>query len=56
MTVALVLADDHPVVLDGLEQIFSLEPDFKVLARTTNGRPRLAMEAASALFAPASCS
>ena len=41
MTVALVLADDHPVVLDGLEQIFSLEPDFKVLARTTNGEDAL---------------
>lgn len=35
MTVAitLVLADDHPIVLHGLEQLFRLEPDLRVVAR-----------------------
>jgi DNA-binding NarL/FixJ family response regulator len=35
--IRLVLADDHPIVLDGLENLFSLEPDFRVLARCVNG-------------------
>jgi DNA-binding NarL/FixJ family response regulator len=33
MSIRLVLADDHPIVLDGLENLFRGEPDFKVLAR-----------------------
>ena len=33
MPIGLVLADDHPIVLDGLEHLFRLEQDFKVLAR-----------------------
>ena len=37
MSIKLVLADDHPLVLDGLETLFRLEPDFKVLARCTDG-------------------
>lgn len=32
MTIRLVLADDHPLVLKGLELLFSTEPDFTVLA------------------------
>lgn len=32
-----VLADDHPIVLDGLEQLFRFEPDFEVVARCRNG-------------------
>jgi DNA-binding NarL/FixJ family response regulator len=32
-----VLADDHPIVLDGLETLFRLEPDFEVAARCVNG-------------------
>lgn len=28
-----VLADDHPIVLDGLEQLFRLEPELEVVAR-----------------------
>ena len=32
MSISLVLADDHPIVLDGLEHLFRLERDFKVLA------------------------
>jgi len=37
MTIRLVLADDHPVVLEGLACIFAAEPDFEVLARVSNG-------------------
>jgi DNA-binding NarL/FixJ family response regulator len=37
MSVRLVVADDHPVVLDGLTQVFSLEPDFQVVACAKNG-------------------
>lgn len=36
-TITLVLADDHPIVLDGLEALFGLEEDFTVLARCTSG-------------------
>jgi DNA-binding NarL/FixJ family response regulator len=32
-----VLADDHPIVLDGLEQLFAVESDFEVVARCRNG-------------------
>lgn len=32
-----VLADDHPIVLDGLEQLFRFEPDFEVVARCRDG-------------------
>jgi two-component system, NarL family, nitrate/nitrite response regulator NarL len=37
MTIRLVLADDHPVVLDGLVHLFSAEGDFEILARAHNG-------------------
>lgn len=37
MPIRLVLADDHPVVLAGLEQLFSLERDFRVVARCVSG-------------------
>jgi DNA-binding NarL/FixJ family response regulator len=37
MAARLVLADDHPIVLDGLEQLFRLEPDFEVVARCRDG-------------------
>jgi DNA-binding NarL/FixJ family response regulator len=32
----LVLADDHPIVLDGLEQVFRLEDDMHVVGRATS--------------------
>lgn len=35
--IRVVLADDHPIVLDGLENLFRLEPDFQVAARCVNG-------------------
>ena len=41
MAVSLVLADDHQIVLEGLAQLFRLEPDFCVLARCTNGEETL---------------
>lgn len=41
MAIRLVLADDHPIVLDGLEQLFRLEPDFEVVARCRNGEEAL---------------
>lgn len=36
-TIRLVLADDHPIVLDGLDNLFRLEPDLEVVARCMNG-------------------
>ena len=33
MPITLVMIDDHPVVLEGLEQLLNLEPDFKVIAK-----------------------
>lgn len=33
MPCRLVLVDDHPIVLDGLEQLFRLEPELEVVAR-----------------------
>jgi DNA-binding NarL/FixJ family response regulator len=32
MTIRLVLVDDHPLVLNGLQQLLHAEPDFEVLA------------------------
>lgn len=40
--IRLVLADDHPIVLDGLETLFRLEPDFEVVARCMDGEECLA--------------
>jgi DNA-binding NarL/FixJ family response regulator len=37
MPIRRILADDHPLILDGLENLFRLEPDFQVLARCTDG-------------------
>ena len=41
MPIRLVLADDHHLILDGLENLFRLEGDFQVLARCTNGEETL---------------
>ena len=35
--IRLILADDHPIVLDGLEQLFRVEPDFQIVARCRDG-------------------
>lgn len=37
MPIRLVLADDHPLILDGLENLFQLEKDFQVVARCKDG-------------------
>src|SRR5262245_26459642 len=39
--ISLVLADDHPIVLNGLAQLFELEPDFQVLALCPDGEQAL---------------
>lgn len=41
MPIRLVLADDHPLVLDGLEQLFRLSRDFSVVARCRDGEETL---------------
>jgi DNA-binding NarL/FixJ family response regulator len=33
----IVLADDHPIVLDGLEQLFRFEPSLRIVARCRSG-------------------
>lgn len=38
----LVLADNHPLILEGLEHVLSKEEDLKVLARCSNGKDALA--------------
>jgi DNA-binding NarL/FixJ family response regulator len=42
MVVRIVLADDHRIILEGLEQLFRRERDFQVLATCTNGEEALA--------------
>jgi DNA-binding NarL/FixJ family response regulator len=42
MTTTLVLADDHPIILEGLEKLFLRDKDFKVLATCTNGEDAIA--------------
>ncbi len=41
MPVTLVLGDEHPIVLDGLEHLFRLEKNFEILARCTTGEETL---------------
>jgi two-component system nitrate/nitrite response regulator NarL len=40
--VRLVLADDHRIILEGLEQLFRREKDFEVVATATTGEDALA--------------
>jgi DNA-binding NarL/FixJ family response regulator len=37
MTIRIVIADDHPIVLSGIAQLLALESDLEVVARCTNG-------------------
>lgn len=37
MPTTLVLADDHPIILEGLSQLFQRDKDFQVLATCTTG-------------------
>lgn len=41
MPITLILADDHPLILDGLESLFRLEKDFKIVARCLDGATAL---------------
>lgn len=41
MPIRIIIADDHPIVLNGLEQLFRLEPDFKLVARCADGEEAL---------------
>jgi DNA-binding NarL/FixJ family response regulator len=41
MAIKLVLADDHPLLLDGLEKLLRLEKDFRILARCLTGQETL---------------
>lgn len=43
MTIRLILADDHPLILEGLESLFSLEEDFQVVGRCSGGLKTLEM-------------
>jgi DNA-binding NarL/FixJ family response regulator len=42
VAIRVVLADDHRLVLDGLEDLFSSEPDITVIARCQTGEEALA--------------
>jgi DNA-binding NarL/FixJ family response regulator len=42
MPITLVLADDHPLILDGLESLLKAEQDFTVLARCSTGEESVA--------------
>ena len=41
MTIRLVLADDHPLMLDALARLVGQEPDMEVAARCTDGEMAL---------------
>jgi DNA-binding NarL/FixJ family response regulator len=41
MSIRLVLADDHPLILDALEGLFGLEEDIEVVARCSDGAQAL---------------
>jgi DNA-binding NarL/FixJ family response regulator len=41
MSIRLILADEHPIVLDGLKNLFLLEKNFKILARCATGEEAL---------------
>jgi len=41
MSISLVLGDEQPIVLDGLEHLFRPEKNFKILARCTTGEETL---------------
>jgi DNA-binding NarL/FixJ family response regulator len=41
VTIRIVLADDHRIILEGLEQLFRREKDFEVVGTATNGEEAL---------------
>jgi len=40
--IKVLIADDHPVVREGLITMISREPDFKVIGEASNGREAIA--------------
>lgn len=40
-SIRIAIADDHPIVLDGLEQLFRLEDEFIIVARCADGQQAL---------------
>src|SRR5437667_1277209 len=42
MPIKLVLADDHPIVLRGLQQLFDSQPDFTIVECCNDGEQALA--------------
>ena len=42
MSISLVIADDHPLILDALEKLFQSEEGFRILERCTDGEQTLA--------------
>ena len=42
MTIRLVIADDHPLILNGIEELFAAETDFELAAKNHHrcGNPR----------------
>lgn len=41
MPITLILADDHPLILDGMENLFRIEKDLRVVARCLDGEETL---------------
>jgi DNA-binding NarL/FixJ family response regulator len=41
MSIRLVIADDHPLILSGIEELFAAEKDFELMASCTNGAETL---------------
>ena len=41
MTIRIVVADDHPFILDGLDQLFRAESDYEIVARSSDGEEAL---------------
>lgn len=41
MVMRIAIADDHPIVLDGVERLLDLEPDMEVVARCQDGEETL---------------
>lgn len=41
LTIRLVLADDHPLILEGLQRVLEAETDCEIVARCANGREAL---------------
>jgi len=41
VTIRIVVADDHPFILDGLDQLFRAESDYEIVARSSDGEEAL---------------